>query len=562
MKPVGQTPGTLLLPYNPLDDRTARGEGAVILGAQQFVRSFYRALIEHGTLPSYRFFCSTSLVAPAIEQLRAFAGRRRAGLGCLDVRPQARLASATERDDILGYFEPNLSVDVMFRVRQAFARRPFPITLLHHSFSYRPLLHSTFLRLLLEDTRAYDSLICSSQSARRALGEILQHVRERFAAQHGVELAFRGRLDVIPLGVDVDLWRPRDQAAARAEVGLPQSATILLYLGRLSATDKADLEPLLSVFARLSRRQSRGASGELLLVLAGSGRAGDVEGLRAQIEQRQLSRRVRVMLEPSAPQVLMSAADVFVSPADSVQEAFGLTPLEAMAAGVPQVVADWDGYRETVIDGETGFLVPTYWADCDEDLALRAPLLAREWLDHLALGQSVVVDVQALEQALRTLITQPDLRRRMGTAARQRAVTEYAWPVVIARLEALWLELAAAAQHDSQGPQPTPTYADPPYFRAFSHYPTRLLDSATRVALSMLGAEVLDGEATLPRSRSAELLEEAVAEEALRSLAGSEGALALGQLEQSLVRSRSLHPAAARRHILWLLKQGLIDLAC
>ncbi|MBI3542646.1 MAG: glycosyltransferase, partial [Deltaproteobacteria bacterium] len=54
------------------------------------------------------------------------------------------------------------------------------------------------------------------------------------------------------------------------------------------------------------------------------------------------------------------AADIFCSLADNVQETFGLTPLEAMAAGLPQVVSDWNGYRDTVRHGVDGFRVPAF----------------------------------------------------------------------------------------------------------------------------------------------------------------------------------------------------------
>ena len=48
-----------------------------------------------------------------------------------------------------------------------------------------------------------------------------------------------------------------------------------------------------------------------------------------------------------------SASDVFC-PSQTISRKAGLTPLEAMAAGLPCVVSDWDGYRDTVVDGETG----------------------------------------------------------------------------------------------------------------------------------------------------------------------------------------------------------------
>ena len=52
---------------------------------------------------------------------------------------------------------------------------------------------------------------------------------------------------------------------------------------------------------------------------------------------------------PGVSQTAYAAADIFVSLSDNIQETFGLTPVEAMAAGLPVVASDWDGYRETIV---------------------------------------------------------------------------------------------------------------------------------------------------------------------------------------------------------------------
>ena len=54
----------------------------------------------------------------------------------------------------------------------------------------------------------------------------------------------------------------------------------------------------------------------------------------------------------------LAAADLFCSPADNLQETFGLSVLEAMASSLPVVASDWNGYRDLVLHGSTGWLVP------------------------------------------------------------------------------------------------------------------------------------------------------------------------------------------------------------
>lgn len=66
---------------------------------------------------------------------------------------------------------------------------------------------------------------------------------------------------------------------------------------------------------------------------------------------------------------MYNSADCFTSPIDNIQETFGITPLEAMSCGIPQIVSDWNGYRETVVDNVTGFRIPSYWCRCDKDIS-------------------------------------------------------------------------------------------------------------------------------------------------------------------------------------------------
>ena len=118
-----------------------------------------------------------------------------------------------------------------------------------------------------------------------------------------------------------------------------------------------------------------------------------------------------------------AAADMFLSLVDNPQETFGLAPVEAMAAGVPLVVSDWDGYRYTVTDGEEGFLIPTLAparAQQGRELALNHDHGLTTYQDYVgSVAQHVAVDTEAAAAAIARLAEDLELRQRMGSAGRK-----------------------------------------------------------------------------------------------------------------------------------------------
>jgi len=129
------------------------------------------------------------------------------------------------------------------------------------------MTHNWLLRLLLGGSQPCDSIVCGSKSAQRALLNLLGRVSDDFTSDFGGRIHYRGRVDVIPLCVDTEKFRPADKRLARRVLELPGDAVILLYLGRLSLTDKADVLPLVRVFSELVK--SSGGS-DLILLLAGA----------------------------------------------------------------------------------------------------------------------------------------------------------------------------------------------------------------------------------------------------------------------------------------------------
>jgi glycosyltransferase involved in cell wall biosynthesis len=206
------------------------------------------------------------------------------------------------------------------------------------------------------------------------------------------------RADVIPCGVDTELFRP----GPRPDGG-PQR---LVVVGRL--VTRKGIGNVIEALGRLVREDH-----DVELVVAGgpSGSSIDVdpevERLRALAERLGVADRVRFIGGKARTEVpeLMRTADVVVTV--PWYEPFGIVPLEAMACGRPVVGSAVGGLLDTIVPGTTGELVPPR-------------------------------DPQALAGALRELLADPERRRRYGEAGRERAVALYDWSNVVARTEEVY----------------------------------------------------------------------------------------------------------------------------
>jgi len=159
-------------------------------------------------------------------------------------------------------------------------------------------------------------------------------------------------IEVIPCGVNLDLFRPVDKATARQELGLDQEEGIVLYVGRF-ATLKG-IDRLLAAMAYLQQDQ-----GIRLIIIGGDGHDQpedrELRGLSEELGiQDAVTFAGRIEQEELPP--YYSAADLFVLP--SYHESFGLVVLESLACGTP-VVATKVGAMESIVrEGETGYVMP------------------------------------------------------------------------------------------------------------------------------------------------------------------------------------------------------------
>src|SRR5262249_40751316 len=186
-------------------------------------------------------------------------------------------------------------------------------------------------------------------------------------------------------------------------------------------------------------------------------------------------------LDGQDPQVrsgVWPAADVFVSLPDNIQETFGLVVVEAMATALPVVGSDWDGYRDLVVNGKTGFLVPTQMIRGATVGATFRLLSGQSNYDHFLgeCSQAVAVELEATADALGRLVADAELRRQMGTAGRARAVERFTWEKVVRAYEALWAEQEheVMASGKSRRAALSPAQYPAPE-ESFTGYPTRWL---------------------------------------------------------------------------------------
>lgn len=455
--------------------RSMAGRTGVPLGAHAVAPELCRALIDHSDSSEILLVgCRNSHLDPPTEHwdsmLRKGAASDRTHICTL------RQLAPTSTSRVV-WFEP-AGLAPWYHDLRHLHETTFPITFVHHTISYRRQLVDTFVPLLLSSTLPCDSLICTSNASKKALENIFEYLSD---AVQSPACRYNGRLCVIPFGIDINRFKPVDSTQCRIIFNLPRQRPVLLYFGRISVSDKADLSPLLLAFREAVSRMT---PEKPLLVIAGNARGNELDTLHDLVRHLDLKESVRFLhhISHAEKPYLYCAADVFVSPVDSVQECFGLSVLEAMACGVPQIVSDWSGYRETVVDGKTGFLIPTYWAPCDAPIIKESTDFGPILQDHFELGQSVCVDVAALADRIVDLLLNKDLRRSMARESRERACRNYDWKVVISMYDELWSELRNIAHAMVAGRGARSSISVPAYHRTFKHFASMTVGEAWRVA--------------------------------------------------------------------------------
>ena len=376
-------------------------------------------------------------------------------------------------------------------LRRRAGDRAYSITGITHTTATARVMDSMASQMFspIED---WDALICTSRAVRANVSLQFEATAEYVKAKMGATRVAIPRLYTIPLGLDASAFTPDPEKRRqwREQLEIPQDAIVVLYVGRFSHTGKMNMAPMGLALERAAKQTGR----EIYWVLSGwAGNEKAEEHFHDATKAFCPSIHYKVVdgRKPENRFSIWSVGDIFISLSDNIQETFGLTPVEAMAAGLPCVVSDWDGYKDTVRHGLDGFRVPTYAprAGMGTDLSLRH---SAEWDSYdVYIGsaaQLTAVDVEVAASSLVKLIENDDLRRTMGETARARAHERFDWRHVIPEYEAVWAELEAIRRRaPAEAPaarniNENPWRMDP--FRLYGSYATEWLTRHTVVKLA------------------------------------------------------------------------------
>ena len=538
------------------------GLGENVFGKDIANFELFQAMVRHGGLDQIDFLTHAAIKAEDLA--RSLVGDTAPGTRVTTASIMAQGVAAEAGAVLRG--GPRLE-DLAWQRRRAVGDRAYSLMGLIHTIA-PPAMRQEIAMAAVAPTQAWDALICTSPSVQSAMTAMFDEWTAYLADRFGGQAQPRPQLPLIPLGVngaalEAAADRPGVRAETREGLSIGSDDILILWVGRLSFFEKAFPQTMMRAAEEAAQVTGKrvhfamvgwfpnGAEGERMYRQA-------VEAHAPSITFHVIDGNDRKRLA-----TLWAAADIFISLVDNIQETFGITPLEAMASGLPVVVSDWDGYRYTVRDGEEGFLIPTLGGPENglvHDLVGEHALGLKSYQQYVGIiAQHTAIHVGRAALALTQLIQLPDLRRRMGEAGRRRVRETFDWSVVAPQYTALAAELTAirnAAPAVSPRSGAHPVKGDP--FRDFAGFATTTLTLETRLRLRHGTAAE-----TVERVQSVELDMFAAnwrgtMEEALRVL----DFLADG--EARTVRDLLTNfPTPRRRHVqlslVWMAKQGFLD---
>lgn len=538
-----------------------------MMGRQVASNAFLKAVARHDPSQEIAVYTNKREEVPTFEKVQREMGAAKAR-----TYRWIRYGDITGLGDVGCMYRPDPVLHDEAWVRQSGDTRAFSLCGVTHTLSSTGAQRA-LTQFLVAPFEEWDAVICTSHAVRKVVDGIAAeyggYLAERFGAPETPKPVLQ--LPVIPLGVHTDEFDTRTpemrkaRARWRKQLRIGENDFVALFVGRLAFHAKANPLPMYMGLEQAAKRTGR----KIHLVQVGWFGTDFIERAFRDTPKTLCPSVTCHFLEGRDPKVrkdIWAVGDIFTSLVDNIQETFGLSPVEAMAAGLPVVAADWDGYRETLRDGQDGILVPTTMtpAGFGESMAHRHFAGIETYDMYIAAAAlNVAVDIGKAADAYTALVENPDLRRRMADAGRARAKETFEWSRVYRLYRELWTELAERRVRGRQRVPRKPGFsynpANPDPFRLFAHYPTYTFGGRAKLR-NLGGRSLAEWRAVLSlpllTTGNATMLDE-------RGIAGLHAALAGGEAAVNDV-VEALGKGGQRervvRSISWLAKAGLVEI--
>lgn len=299
---------------------------------------------------------------------------------------QARFLRIAALGPVLPEETPQIRFGDLLRLRGAPEGRPFRVW---HARRNVEMLGGVILRDLL-GFRLKLVFTSASQRHHTAWSRFLIGRMDAVIATSPATTAYLKRPSTVVMhGIDVETFRPAEPGEARP-APLPSGGRLVGCFGRIRAQKGADV----FVDAMIRVLPERPDVTAVVLGRATAEHQGFLEELKGRVAAAGLSDRILFPGEvgPTETAPWYRSLDLFIAP--QRWEGFGVTPLEAMASGVPVVATTVGAFSELVVDGQTGTLIPPG-------------------------------DVEAMAEAAARWLDDPEGRKAAGRAGRERVTTVF-----------------------------------------------------------------------------------------------------------------------------------------
>jgi glycosyltransferase involved in cell wall biosynthesis len=383
-------------------------------------RSLMRALVETGNV---RFRALAHGNDRDHERLAEFSSDMVAA-GSLEIIPSNRLYASDLLAGMNGFLLHAFPDEFWPWFKLSNVMNTLPV--FHHIHSFLlSSLDEELWRELWGDWQGWPPslMIAPSHSTARRAGSLARQI-----------LVGRGKyppVEVFPHGIYADDFRHGDRRAGRKYLGLDEDCLLILSLNRISP-GKCDYKQLLLAFQRLC--QSGSVAKHVRLAIVGGVSPEDedyVRSLKRLASKLKIKKRVHFggHFEESIKKDILAAADIFVSLASNPQESFGIVLLEALAAGLPIVATDWNGYPEV--------LPPFYKQFFVETIASHEVARVLNWKQ---LSDAVAPNFGGIVAQLLRFINEPQLRQELGKQG-QKYVDKFSWRSIAEQFVGRWREI-------------------------------------------------------------------------------------------------------------------------